>query len=208
MDVKVPEGDVYIHCGDISFRGELDIIRSYCNWVKELPHKSKLQINGNHEVGIRYGSKRDVVLQMFRDAGLSYLENDGIEIDGTYFWGSPITPEFCGWEFMEPRGKGMAKVWEKISEKTNVIICHGSPYGILDQVPTGIPGHKESVGCEELLKRINVLKPLGHLKAVCFGHLHRDNNEPPVEIDGIKFCNASICNNAYQPTNSPIAIDI
>src|SRR3984957_20693531 len=174
------------------------------NWMKELPHKRKIAIFGNHEVGFEHGYKRNPAIKMIKDAGIDYLEDSGVEIDGIKYWGSPVQPWFHSWEFNKHRGKEIRTYWDKIDPLTNVLITHGPPYGILDEVPRGIHG-VEHVGCEDLLRRIDELK---QLKIHCFGHCHRDHNEAPVERDGVMFCNASILNNQYKLSNDPIIIDL
>jgi predicted phosphodiesterase len=204
--ISIPDGDILVHCGDFSWRGELDILQDLCNFVKDLPHK-KIFIEGNHETGHQFGYKREPALKMMRDAGIIYLQDSGVEIDGVYFYGSPFTPDFFGWEYMLQRGKPLANKWALIPERTNVIVSHGMPYQLLDDVPRG-NGDINHPGCVDLRNRIDELSKLGNLKLVCGGHLHRDNNEQPIEYKGVKIANASICNNAYKPTNKPIIIDI
>lgn len=205
--VKVPDGDVLIHCGDISWRGEIDILQDFADWTKELPHPNKVVIFGNHEVGARYSSKRDRMLSMIRDASIHYLEDSSVEIDGIHFYGSPFSPEYCNWEFGYRRGKEAKEKWSAINENTNVLVSHGPPYMILDEAPRGISSF-ENVGCKDQIERIDYLSKLGNLKVHCFGHIHRDNFEQPVDRFGVKFCNASICNNAYVPVNEPVVVDI
>ena len=45
----VPPGDVLIHAGDITMRGEEDKIKDFDAWLGELPHKHKIVICGNHD---------------------------------------------------------------------------------------------------------------------------------------------------------------
>jgi Icc-related predicted phosphoesterase len=202
--VEVPEGDVLIHCGDISFTGELPVIEDFAKWMKELPHPNKITIFGNHEVGMEHGYKRASAIDMIKDAGIHYLEDSGIEIGGIKFWGSPIQPWFHSWEFNRQRGKDIKHHWDMVDPLTQCLISHGPPYGILDEVPRGIHG-SDRVGCEDLLRRIDELK---QLKVHCFGHIHREHNEAPVERNGVMFCNASVLNNAYKLVNDPIVIDL
>jgi Icc-related predicted phosphoesterase len=202
--INMPDGDLLICAGDITFRGELPIMEDFCNWLKELPHKHKICIFGNHETGMEYGYKRQPALNMIRDSGAIYLENSMTEIDGYKIYGSPVSPEFFHWEWNRKRGKEIAREWSKIPENTNILITHGPPYGILDLAPRGIDKYSHE-GCEDLLNRIGQLKDL---KLWAGGHIHRDNNEPPIEINGIKFCNASVLNNKYELVNDPIIIEI
>ena len=49
--ISLPDGDVLIHCGDITFNGELDVFQDFANWMAEQSHHNKLVIKGNHELG-------------------------------------------------------------------------------------------------------------------------------------------------------------
>lgn len=199
--LTIPDGDILIHAGDISWRGELDIISDFCMWLKELPHKNKIVICGNHELGIEAGFKRQSALDMIRDSGAIYLEDSGVEIAGIKIYGSPVTPVYGNWEWNRERGKDIRLHWDKIPDDTNLLITHGPPYGILDFVDY----KQEHIGCRDLLNRIENLK---ELKAVVFGHKHRDFNEQPVVINNTIFVNASILNNRSVVANDPIVIEI
>lgn len=194
--------DTLIHAGDITWRGELDIIEDFSNWLKELPYKNKIVIFGNHSLGIQRGHKRERALDMIRNTGAHYLEDSGITIDGIDIYGSPATPFFHNWEWNYQRGKDIAAVWSRIPTSTNILVTHGPPYGILDEAPRDW-GQFENVGCEDLLARI---KELTNLKLHVFGHIHHAYGMK--EIDGVKFVNASTCTEAYAPTNPPIVIEL
>jgi Icc-related predicted phosphoesterase len=198
----IPEGDVLIHAGDISWRGELPIIASFADWLKELPIKHKIVICGNHELGIQSGYKREQAIKLIKDSGAHYLEDNGVEIDGIHFWGSPATPWFHDWEWNYERGEVIAAVWKKIPENTNVLITHGPPYMILDEAPRGIMD-VEHVGCEELTKRI---ESLPNLKAHIFGHIHHSYGTK--QVGPCLFVNASSCTEAYKPINPPLVIEV
>jgi len=48
--LKLPEGDVLIHCGDMSDDGALSEITVFNEWLGTTPYKHRIVINGNHEV--------------------------------------------------------------------------------------------------------------------------------------------------------------
>src|SRR5579859_1782694 len=189
-----PNADVLVCAGDITWKGELDIIEDFCNWMKELPYKHKVIVLGNHELGIQNSIKREPALEMIKNAGLHYLEDSSVEIDGVLFYGSPWTPYFYDWEWNLQRGPEIAEKWKKIPDETNVLITHGPPYGILDRTPS-----KENVGCKDLKKRV---RELSQLKCHVYGHIHLGGGSI-VSINGTTFINASICTEQYQPSNKP-----
>ena len=200
--VQLPEGDVLIHAGDISWRGELPIIEDFAAWLKEQPHKWKIVIFGNHEIGFQYGPKRPKAIKMIEDAGAIYLENDGVEIEGVRFWGSPVQPWFHDWEWNYARGPEIAAVWAEIPEDTNVLITHGPPYLIMDEGPRGV-FDTENVGCKDLMNR---LADLPNLKAHIFGHIHAGYGVK--QVGPCTFVNAASCTESYAPTNPPIVIEV
>ena len=199
---QVPDGDVLIHCGDVSNRGSSYDIEDFLEWFSKFPHKHKIFIGGNHDFGLQY-RKPDVqkMLEDYSDR-VTYLQDDEIVIDGVKFWGSPWTPEFYNWAFMYKRGEEAAEIWKKIPDDTNVLITHGPPmtnsfldYTVYDSI---------NVGCEELAKRITELP---NLNVHCFGHIHEGYGmaEHP---NGFAMINASVCTLRYNPTNVPVEIEI
>lgn len=200
--VVVPDGDIFVHCGDITGKGELGVLEDFCYWMKALPHKHKVVIMGNHEVGLEHsGTKRDEALEML-NASCSYLEDSSIVIEGLKIFGSPYTPRFFDWSFNADRGSVIRKHWDKIDDAVNVIITHGPPYGIMDEAPRGVFGF-ENVGCQDLLDRI---KQLPDLKLHAFGHIHEGYGQQ--QIGNVRVVNASSCTGAYLPINPPVVIDL
>ena len=45
----LPEGDVLICAGDISFNGRADTIAAFNRWFAAQPHRHKILIAGNHD---------------------------------------------------------------------------------------------------------------------------------------------------------------
>ena len=133
--VKVPFGDVLIHSGDISNRGERYQVEDFIDWLVNQPHKYKIFIAGNHDIcfdehhplnenklekhlmGEHYYPSKPAWLNNLLDNlpdNVFYLENDGCEIEDVKFWGSPVTPWFYGenWVFNKHRGHEIKQVWE------------------------------------------------------------------------------------------------
>jgi Icc-related predicted phosphoesterase len=184
--VKVPDGDVLIHCGDFTHIGHSGAIERFLEWFASQEHKHKIFICGNHEIE---GMNEDLIPN-----GVIYLENNSCIIDGVKFYGSPYTPKFYDWGFQYEREHAD---WSHIPNDTDVLITHGPPLGILDYVPGG-----GNVGCESLLQRVKEVAPKLH----CFGHIHYSSGE---EVVGeTKFINAACCNEAYIPLNKSYVFHI
>jgi Icc-related predicted phosphoesterase len=190
--LNVPDGDILIHAGDITFRGEFDILRDFNIWLGELPHRHKIYIAGNHDITHETKNAKSLI------TNATYLQDSSIVIDGIKFYGSPWTPRFFDWAFNVDRGTVIRKIWSKIPNDTNVLITHGPIYGILDTVPSGL-----QVGCSDLKDRI---KELPDLKLHVCGHIH--NSYGVKTIDNTIYVNAAVCTENYQAINKPIVVEI
>lgn len=125
-----------------------------------------------------------------RDANIVYLEEgmktfqlkNGAKLT---IYASAYTPEFCQWAFAYEREDDrfnslkaknpIPSYLQATAGSTNidVMLTHGPPMGILDNVENkgqnkGQPKGDIHVGCEHLLRGVARAKPLLH----CFGHIH------------------------------------
>ena len=203
----IPEGDILVHCGDHTYKGTVPESEPALQWLSDQPHKYKIVIAGNHEIGweddmsrnyYRPSDKQRTKPHVFdKFPNLIYLQDTGIEIEGLKFWGSPTQPYFYNWAFQKQRGPELEKHWAQIPEDTDVLITHGPPYGFGDTNK-----RDGRFGDEDLLRRVRVVKPTLHL----FGHAHDGYGEWLSE--GTLFVNAAILNEDYHVQNKPVEIDI
>ncbi|MDB5012109.1 MAG: metallophosphoesterase [Daejeonella sp.] len=192
---NLPKADVIIHVGDVSRDGSERSVLDFMNWFSELDYEYKIFIAGNHD--FYFEQESESYLNKTIPTNLIYLNDSGVTINGINIWGSPITPWFYDWAFNRERGTEINKHWKLIPKNTDVLITHGPPMGILDQVNVS-----RSVGCEDLLKRINSIKPKVHV----FGHIHEAYGSE--NIEHTKFINASILDENYQIKNDPILFQL
>jgi predicted protein tyrosine phosphatase/predicted phosphohydrolase len=194
--LAVPEGDVFIHCGDITYNGDLRAIADFGAWLAALPHQHKLVIAGNHDFAFEHVPAPARKALGSDKNGVRYLQDSGVTISGVCFWGSPWQPWFFDWAFNLRRGPALAAKWQLIPERTDVLITHGPPMGILDDV------RGDHVGCGDLLTRVAAVKPRVH----AFGHIHEGSGI--FVQDGTTYVNASICDEQYRPGNPIRVVDI
>jgi predicted phosphohydrolase len=157
----VPDGDVFVHAGDLCRGGRLDELAIVADWLKALPHRHKVVVAGNHDwcfVRQPEESRRLV-------GEAVYLQDSGAVLDGVRFWGAPWQPEYRGWAFNLPRGEVLAAKWALIPDGTDVLVTHGPPLGVGDDC-----GEAVRQGCRDLLEAVRRVRPLLHL----FGHVHQD----------------------------------
>ncbi len=189
--LKLPKGDILIHAGDIDLDYLGDVV-DFNNWLSTLPFKYNVVIAGNHDRCSYYNS--NTTKKLLTNA--IYLENSGCEIEGIKIWGSPITPRFMDWYFMEDRDK-IHKYWDLIPKDTDILITHGPPFGILDYVKRGNI-LTQNLGCESLLETINKIKPKYHI----FGHIHYSYGVKI--INDTTFINCSVVDEDYEVVNKPM----
>lgn len=209
--IQIPEGDILIHAGDLSSSGKSSEVADATKWLASLPHQYKIAIAGNHD--FLFERSPGEATTLLRDAGVTYLQDTGVNVEGLSIYGSPWQPEFMNWAFNVPRGR-LARYWDLIPSGLDILVTHGPPFGILDQsTPAGTRRlaqwedkeqftGSEHLGCEELLAAVERSQPRVHV----FGHIHGGYGASLSEHTD--FYNASVCNEAYKPMNKPWAIDM
>ena len=161
-DLVVPDGDIFVHAGDLLQSGSVKELCKVAKWLHKLPHANKIIVAGNHDRCFQYSPK---TIQKFFGKDIIYLEDKGVTIQDIRFWGSPWQPEYNDWAFNLPRGFLLAEKWALIDEQVQVLITHSPPYGIGDSSP--IEGRK---GCRNLRAAVHKLQVPLHI----FGHIHQD----------------------------------
>jgi len=208
----MPPGDVLIHSGDFTGRGDPERVKEFNEWLRDVSslYKHTIVIPGNHELTFQRGVKDSNGFQTQSPESIQLLITNAtllidqeIIIDGVKFYGSPWQPFFHNWAYNIHRGH-LKATWEKIPNDTDVLITHGPPHGILDLVPSrdAYRGSDVRVGCEQLRDRILEVRPKLHV----FGHIHEGYGS--IHSDGTTYVNASICDGSYRPINKPIVFDL
>lgn len=187
----IPNGDVFIHAGDLTMMGGKKKIKGVFDWVAALPHTHKIVIAGNHDLDLDETTPmyHDLKIKALVDSypGIHYLCDSTIELDvnGRHLkiWGSPFSPAFEDWAFQYEQGE---RTWQDIPEDADIIVTHTPPKGILDTIERR-DGTILSGGCDTLAERVRQIKPLLHV----FGHLHDDGGRK-VKIENTVYANAAI----------------
>lgn len=220
-NVAVPDGDVLIHAGDLSGRtaqplasnldprGKLRGLVQMDTWEQfrllgDLPHAHKLVIAGNHDHALQF--EPNLGQKLAREYGLLFLDAAPAEIAGVRVWGSAWTPWFLDWAFNFPRAsegeRQAVHHYSHIPDDTQLLVTHGPPRGILDQLDERGTSPGEHVGGTQLRERV---RSLPNLRAHVFGHIHSSYG---AQRDGdVLSVNTAICTEEYRPTNPPIVMD-
>lgn len=205
-DIKVPDGDILVHCGDFSSQGRLPDTLDFLRWFNTHPHKHKIFIAGNHDWLLEQDPNFWRIIKM-EFPNLTYLQDEACEVEGLKVYGSPHQPRFYNWAFNKDRGKDIKRYWDKIPNDIDVLITHGPAYGICDEAYRVGFNTTEHVGCVDLLDAIKRVKPKIHL----FGHIHYSYGSGNIiHDDGTRtVCyNCSILNEDYAVANKPWIINL
>ena len=191
-DVLVIAGDICPVGSHSRFLDQLGWFRDIFNpWLEGLNIKEKIIVWGNHD----WAPER-VPHLMPKISGHVLLDN-GIEIDGINFWGSPWQLRFYDWAFNldEPE---IAKKYDRIPDNIDVLISHGPPYGYGDKTFIN-----QNVGSPSLSKTILDK----NIKVTITGHIHPAYGS--YDIDGNHYVfNASVVDHKYSPVNSGFSIEL
>lgn len=193
--LKLPEGDMIIHAGDVGMRGNKQESLDFMNWFSSLDYTYKVFIAGNHDFYFEKTSSDE--LKKLIPENVMYLNDSGVTIEGLKLWGSPVQPWFFDWAFNRYRGAEIKRHWDLIPQDTDILITHGPAHGVLDKVVRG-----PRVGCEELIKRIQTVKP----ELFVFGHIHEAYGQ--YKIQKTLFVNASVLDERYQLVNQPVVVEV
>lgn len=221
-NAAMPSGDVLIHAGDMTLRGEPGTLQDMAQFFQELQQSGAFHqiilVAGNHDLTLQpsffenqaYTRKRPPLYEDSVKAlkeSCVYLEDDSCILFPTSsststhtlsVYGSPWSIQYGSWAFMKQE-KDMPSICEAIPIETDILITHGPPYKRGDEVHTDI-----HVGSPSLLKQVQTrIKPRLHI----FGHIHEDSGW--VGYDGTTmFVNASIVDLRYRPIEPCVVIDV
>jgi Icc-related predicted phosphoesterase len=204
---EISECDLLLIAGDVcpvwdhKEQYQMDWLRhSFSPWMKEQPAREIVWIGGNHDFVLEKARRSKI------DAlGGTYLEDQEFEFEGVKIWGSPYSPTFGNWAFMEDDW-WLFDIWNKISEDTEILVVHGPPMGYGD-LTTGFMGNPpENVGSRTLRDRIRK-ENMPELKVVVTGHIHPAYGSYET-LDGVKVINASFVNEQYKPKNRPVEFEL
>ena len=157
-DVVVPDGDVLIHAGDITFFSQRpSVLEDFNAWLGEQPHEHKIVIPGNHDSLLQLEKWRRVI------TNAHLLINSGVEVASLKIWGSPVTP-YANVAFGMPERADRIMLWSQIPAGLDILITHSPPYGVLDAAE----GEAHHGGCRELRAAVVEKRPRLHV----FGHVH------------------------------------
>jgi len=188
--IRWPKADIAACVGDFStFGNELDTI-AFIEEYKELPYKYKILVAGNHDK--LFERAIGFCEDLCKEANIIHLFDRWVDINKIRIYGTPWQPPFNNWAF-NVKEKDLVRCYAKIPKKTDILLTHCPPYGILDQAGNGY-----HCGSKALLERVKQVRPKVH----AFGHLHESYGRQ--KIDGITYINCSLLDGNYNERNEPV----
>lgn len=196
--MAVPDGDVFIHAGDATIRGSQKEFEQFNEDLGRLPHPIKIFIPGNHDKITERVPEEAVALLT---NVTHYLVDQEVVLDGIKIYGSPWQPRFgFGFAWNADRGVEIKSKWDKIPEDTDILVTHGPPFGIGDEV--GIAPWVDNVGCQDLLEAIQRIGCRYHIS----GHIHEGFGAR--KVGETTYINAAAVALSYNPVNPPYVFNM
>lgn len=203
----IPDGDVFMHVGDLMTTGYPDDFSKQLEWLAELPHKIKLYTPGNH----------DFHLQVYPGPALQELRSAGVTVVGlpgnTNFYtytlpnkmtvlGLPYVTTLPRWAFNIDTHEEteLYKVLRSSYRAVDIIMSHSPVNGILDL--SARDNEHAGMGSYRTLVDDGILAP----KYWFSGHIHEAYGH--VKYKNTDFYNVALCDRKHQHVNPPIVLDL
>lgn len=192
----IPDGDVFIHAGDLMYSGYPDEWQSRLESLAALPHKTKILVPGNHDRHIElYPGPAIAELRRagVRVLGLGGHEHSSLKLeDGTSVLGLPWVTNLPNWAFN--RTEEWIDEYLQYIHRHAIVVSHSPPAGILDGRHYGVRAYR---------RYIKQYQP----EYWFCGHVHESYGQ--AAIDGCYVYNVCAQNVSYTGlVNPPVVIDL
>lgn len=203
----IPDGDVFLHAGDLMRTGYPDDFARQLEWLAKLPHKTKLYVPGNHDFHLKVYP--GPALQQLREIGVWVIGLPGNDNYNTYklengktILGLPYVENLPRWAF-NIKPKKLARFLERYNycHAPDIIVSHMPIHGILDSVEGQPRG--SSVYSEYLTGLLRLDMPL---RKWIHGHIHEGYGT--TKVGNVDIYNVAMCNRKHEHTNPPMVIDV
>lgn len=225
LDFKVPVVDILTISGDICpVHGSHNptqqlhwVNNKFIPWCYELINSKNVNyivfIAGNHDFVFQVMSKgKNEAFNVQWPAGVHYLYQQHTEIEGVKFYGTPWTPTFGNWAFMQSEDV-LNNYFESIPNDLDILLSHGPAHGLNDTImqrPEWSYGSDPHVGSKSLREHIKRAK----CKWLLSGHIHSASHYVEKcffgekDTDYINCVNVSLVDETYTPIYSPFVFSI
>ena len=190
-------GDLLIVAGDLTRSDEPYQYEFLYDILSEKQYGKIIIIAGNHD-----GCLESRKVEFVDDDKITYLCDSGTQFEGLKIWGTPWTKTFPSMNplcmaFTCETEEELAEKWLTCPIDTDIIVCHGPPYGILDVNRDG-----DCCGSKSLRELMFKIKPC----LMIWGHIHECGGNS-IDLSTTLCINASYVNERYEPKNKAIRIE-
>ena len=200
--LEIPDGDVFIHAGDLMTDGYPSEWKERVDWLASLPHKVKIFVAGNHDFHLQVYP--GPALQNLRAAGVLVVGRPAfrevVELpNGMNLLGLPGVSEMRNWAFNRSEVDMIKHVGDLThAGRVDIIVSHTPVKGILDfsdrdNTHAGIGAYR------------SILANCKPSVWIC-GHIHEAYGT--AEYGDCKFYNVAMCNRRGEHVNPPLVLDI
>lgn len=194
---QIPDGDVFIHAGDLMYTGYTDEWYARVESLAALPHKEKIYVPGNHDRHVELFA--GPAMQELRKAGVTVLGARHRHMkhkleNGMTVLGLPFVTNLEGWAFNETEDN-IAGITEAAG-RCDIVVSHSPPAGILDG------GRGASYGIRAYRRYLSRFQPAVW---IC-GHIHESYGMQRVGRTDVY--NVANCDENYEQTQAPMVIEI
>lgn len=200
---KIPDGDVFIHAGDLMTTGYPEEWKWGTEWLAALPHKIKLYVPGNHDFHMQVYP--GPALQDMRRAGVTVVGLPGNNNYATYdlpngdrVLGLPFVTDLPRWAFNSTEEEITTYINNFRHSKCNIIVSHSPVYRYLDvsrrtDAHVGIYAYNKFMfdACPKLWFHGHIHECYGYMKAL--------------DCD---IYNVAMCDRNSKQVNPPVVVDI
>jgi Icc-related predicted phosphoesterase len=196
---KIPPADLLLIAGDICPNSSTTdqanwLDQTFRVWLDELPVQHVVGVAGNHDRLFEINSEI-----IPKDLRWHYLQDESITLFDLKIYGTPWQLPF--WGAFNLSDKMLVERYHAIEPYTDIVISHGPPFGILDEVPSYLDTSHHT-GSLALRNRILYVKP----QLVVFGHIHEKHGT--YFLDQTLCANVSLLNDEMHPVYSPALFHI
>lgn len=193
---EVPDCDLCIIAGDVcpieshevSFQA--DWLRDeFSVWLNRIPASHIVGIAGNHDVVIEHDP------ELPRTLPWTYLHDETATINGLKLYGTPYQRWFNHWPFMRTEEE-LEVLWKEMPA-SDIVICHGPPYGAGD-----VAGNGEWAGSKTLARKLQELQ----IPWCICGHIHE--NYGVYQLGPTQVANVAVVDNRYNVVHPPMRIHL
>ena len=201
----VPLGAQSLHEGSVRW-----LKKTFIPWCEKQPCEKVFFIAGNHDwFFMRHPEEAEELfkdnkkIKYLCDSEAGYIKETDSTCQEVSIYGTPWCHQFYNWAFMTSDVE-LAKIYNKIPYKVDVLLTHDCPYGTSDVILQDVPWNTgEHIGCHPLGEAVDNKMP----KYVFCGHLHSCNHE--MEKRGeTEVRNVSMVNEHYKRVYEPCYVEI